>query len=54
MTDLLTAMSTAFATIQGDILSVFGVVVPSVLVVIGVGLAIRIGIKYFKNLSKGA
>lgn len=46
MADLITAMGTAFSTIQGDILDVFAVVVPSVLVVIGVGLAIRIGIKY--------
>lgn len=54
MADLITAMGTAFSSIQGDIISMFATVVPVVLVVIGVGLTIRIGIKYFKNLSKGA
>lgn len=54
MTELITAMGTAFSNIQGDIIDMFAVVVPAVLVVIGVGLTIRIGIKYFKNLSKGA
>lgn len=54
MADLITAMGTAFTSIQGDIVDMFAVVVPAVLVVIGVGLTIRIGIKYFKNLSKGA
>lgn len=54
MSDLITAMGTAFTSIQGDILDVFAVVLPAVLAVIGVGLAIRIGIKYFKNLSRSA
>lgn len=53
MTDLITAMGTAFTTIQGDIMDVFAIVVPAVLAVVGVGLAIRIGIKYFKSLSRG-
>lgn len=54
MADIITAMGTAFSTIQGDILDIFAVVVPAVLVVIGVGLTVRLGIKYFKSLSRGA
>ena len=52
--DLITAMGSAFTNISDNIMDVFAVVVPAVLAVIGVGLAIRIGIKYFKNLSKSA
>ncbi len=54
MADLITAMGAAFTSIQADIIDVFEVAVPATLVVIGIGLAITLGIKYFKKLTRGS
>ncbi len=51
ISNLITAMGTAFGTVRDDIFSVLGTVLPTALAVIGAGLAITFGIKYFKKLS---
>lgn len=52
MSSLITAMGTAFGTIRDDFFSILGTALPIALAVVGAGLAISLGIKYFKKLAK--
>ena len=51
MDSLISAMGTAFGTIKDDMFSVLSTALPIALAIIGAGLAITFGIKYFKKLS---
>lgn len=52
MSTLITAMGTAFGTIKDDFFSILGTALPIALAVVGAGLAISLGIKYFRKLAK--
>lgn len=51
MSSLITAVGTAFGTVKDDMFSMLGTVLPIALAILGAGLAITFGIKYFKKLS---
>lgn len=52
MSSLITALGTAFSSISDDFFSVLGTALPIALGIVGAGLAITLGIKYFKKLAK--
>lgn len=45
------ALSTAFGNVQSDVLSIVTTALPYALAILGVGLALRIGVKIFKVIS---
>lgn len=47
-----TALQTAFANVQTDVLSVVGTALPYALAIMGLVLAIRIGIRFFRSTAK--
>lgn len=49
-----TAISTAFSSVKTDVLSVMETALPIALAIIGVGLAITLGVKFFKKISSKA
>lgn len=51
---LKTAMTTAFTGVKTDVLDIIGTALPIALAIVGVGLAITMGIKFFKKTSKSA
>ena len=51
---LKTAMTTAFTGVKTDVLDIIGTALPIALAIVGVGLAITLGIKFFKKTSKSA
>lgn len=52
MSSLITAIGTAFQSVQSDFFSILGTALPIALAIVGAGLAITLGIKYFKKVSK--
>lgn len=52
MSTLITALGTAFGAIRDDFFSILGTALPIALAVVGAGLAITLGIRYFKKISK--
>lgn len=50
--DLKTALSTAFDGVKTDAMSLFTLALPAALAIMGVSLAITLGIKFFKKFSK--
>lgn len=52
MSSLITAMGTAFGSIRDDFFSILSTALPIALAVVGAGLAISLGIKYFRKLAK--
>lgn len=52
MSGLISALGTAFTSIQTDFFSVLTTALPIALAIVGAGIAITLGIKYFKKLSK--
>lgn len=46
-----TAMTTAFTSIAGDMTSTITTVLPIALGVVGLGIVIKFGVKWFKKLS---
>lgn len=52
MSTLISAMGTAFGTIKDDVLSLFNTALPIALSIFGVGLAITLGIRFFKSVAK--
>lgn len=52
MSSLITAIGTAFQSVQTDFFSILGTALPIALAIVGAGLAITLGIKYFKKISK--
>lgn len=51
---LKTAMTTAFNGVKTDVFDIVGVALPIALGIVGLGLAITMGIKFFKKTSKSA
>ncbi len=51
--DLASIMSNAVSTVQGDIFSVLGIVVPALVVVTGAVVGVRFGLKWLRQLGKG-
>lgn len=47
-----TAFTTGITGIQGDIVSMIAVAVPIVLAIVGLVMAIKFGIKFFKGAAK--
>lgn len=51
MEAITTAISTALSTVATDALGVVGAVIPVAAPILGAGIAISLGIKYFKKAS---
>lgn len=47
------AMSTAFESIKSDAISFFAVALPVALSIMGIVIAVKLGIKFFKKFSNG-
>lgn len=52
MSTITTALSTAFAAIKDDVFGIVAVALPVALAIMGAILAVRIGMKFFKNTTK--
>ncbi|MEG0702229.1 MAG: hypothetical protein RR449_01495 [Christensenella sp.] len=52
MDGMVTAFGTSLATVQSDAMSMMGTALPIALVIIGAFIAVRLGIKFFKNVSR--
>lgn len=50
--DITGIMTTAFTSVQGDMLATIGAALPIALVVVGAGMAVRFGIKFFRQIAK--
>lgn len=48
-----TALTTAFEGVKQDVLDIIAVALPAALVIMGLGIAIKLGIKFFKRFSNG-
>lgn len=46
------AFSTAINSIKGDVMGMVGTALPVALAIVGVFIAVRLGIKFFKSASK--
>lgn len=53
MAEITTTLTTSFTQVAGDILKIIGVSVVAAMGVIGVKVAVKSGIGFFKSLSKG-
>lgn len=52
MTETMTsAVTKAFGDVKTDVLDIIGTALPPALVILGVGLAITLGVKFFKKVS---
>ncbi len=49
---LLTAFNTAVTTIQGNVVSMISTALPAGLSIMGIGLAVRIGIGFFRSIAR--
>lgn len=52
--DMQTAISTAFGSVKTDVMSVISDALPIALAIVGVGIAITLGVKFFKKISSKA
>ena len=53
MTETMTsAVTSAFGNVKSDVLDIMGTALPVGLAIMGVGLAITLGVKFFKKVSK--
>ena len=50
--DLTSAFTTGLTQVKTDVLSYVGVALPIALGIVGVFLAVRLGIRFFKSVSK--
>ncbi len=46
-----TALTTAFTGIQTDVMSIITIALPAALAIAGVGIAIRLGINFFRSIA---
>ena len=53
MTEITTTLTSSFTQVAGDILKIIGIAVVAAMTVIGVKIAVKAGIGFFKSLSKG-
>lgn len=51
-TDLVTAFTTAITTIQGDVVNMVKAALPGGLIIMGIFLASRLGVAFFKSIAK--
>lgn len=51
---LKTAVSTALTSIKTDVFDTFETALPIALTIVGVGIAVTLGIKFFKKISNKA
>lgn len=51
--DFKTALSTAFSTVKSDAVSLMTLALPAALAIMGIVIAIKLGIKFFKKFSNG-
>lgn len=51
---LTTAISTAFTGVKTDVIDIMETALPVALAIVGVGLAITLGVKFFKKISSKA
>lgn len=49
-----TAVKTAFSTIKTDVGSMMETALPIALAIVGIGLAVMLGVKFFKKISSKA
>lgn len=49
-----TAITKAFNDVKGDVLDIITTALPTALAIVGVGLAITLGVKFFKKISSKA
>lgn len=52
MEGIITALGTAFSSISGDVMDVAAVAVPVAAGIMGVFLAVKIGLRFFKSIAK--
>lgn len=52
MTDVITAITTALGTVQGNFMTAFGDIVPVALGIMGAVLVVRLAIRAFKSIAK--
>lgn len=50
---LKTALTTAFTQVKTDTLDILGVALPAALGIVAVIMAVKVGIKFFKNVTNG-
>lgn len=47
-----TALTNAFTGIQTDVTSIFTIALPAALTIAGLGIAVRLGVGFFKSIAK--
>jgi len=53
MAEIITAVTTGFTTITADVTSMLAVAVPAALAVLGIIIAVKVGIRSFRRLMGG-
>ena len=48
---MITAIDTAFKAIKSDVSSMMTTALPVALAIVGIGLAVTLGVKFFKKIS---
>lgn len=51
--DIATVMTDSVSSVQGDLFTVLGIVVPAIVLVVGAVVGVKFGIKWLKSLGKG-
>lgn len=51
---MITAIDTAFKAIKTDVSSMMSTALPVALAIVGIGLAVTLGVKFFKKISAKA
>lgn len=52
MSDIITALTTAMTTVRTDFFSALTSILPIALAIVGAGLVIVLGVRYFKSIAK--
>ncbi|WP_277409709.1 hypothetical protein [Lacrimispora xylanisolvens] len=50
--DITGTLTTAFTSVKSDMLATIGAALPIALAVVGAGMAVRFGIKFFRQIAK--
>lgn len=51
MSDIITALTTAMTTVKTDFFSALAGILPVALAIVGAGLVIVLGVRYFKRIA---
>lgn len=51
MTDIISALTTAMTTIKTDFFTALGGILPVALAIVGAGIVIVLGVRYFKRIA---